>query len=351
MYWNGIKCSPKLKYGQTCTNVFLNECLDSELTFCNSNFRCECITGQYFDTIKQICQNQIGEFGNCFPSMIGMCISPMTCRENYKCMCDDDEFFDDNYFQCITKYLNGFDCDDDHQCAQSKGLTCQDNKCLCLFPRYTWSWTSKACKLTYNSVGCINDNDCNEEEKLVCRTSGENCYKNTTGYFCDCSRSINNEFYWDGSECLKAKSYKSYCKNDCQCQTLTQLTYCKNNVCQCNDDLEGGFLNNQCRYCSTNEFYFNQLCYYISNSGEKAKYSKSCNNKEIAKVLSNDILNTFKTKITESDNFWVYSNTLMKSYCNVTNNDPSHWKSEAGCLSSSIKQGSKLRYICQRELN
>lgn len=337
--------------------MFLSECLDSELTFCSpSNFKCECPSGQYFNTNDQKCMKQVAEFGQCFASMAGICISPMTCAQDQKCMCDNDEFFENSTSQCIQKFSYEFECDKDHECAQSKGLTCQNNLCLCNSPTYTWSWSQNECKLTYSAVGCTDDDDCNKDENLFCRLNEENCYKTIKGFFCDCMREKDNEYYWNGQECVKARSYGGLCSNNCECQTLTQLTFCNNSHCQCSSDLEGDFLDNECKSCYANEFYFDSNCYYVSDASNMLKnseagtYCKNGQGRDLAKVSSIEVLDFFKLKFTETGQYWVHDSKEAVNFCSLNDEKDLHWDPQIGCLSNIIDKNAPLRFICDREL-
>ncbi len=84
---------------------------------------------------------------------------------------------------------------------------------------------------------------------------------------CDCARSLNNEYYWNGNTCVVSLSPGDSCSNSStnyMCQTLTQGITCNNTngiyKCEC-PYLK--YYNNVTNVC-TNQLSFNETCTYDS---------------------------------------------------------------------------------------
>ena len=225
---------PKLNYGQNCNDS--NQCLDSELTFCNLSTICVCSSEKYFDTIQEMCKDKIGEHKKCYSNMTDMCQGDMFCKNNDICTCEEEYFFENTTSKCVNQFLYNETCNRDFECGMSRGLKCIDNYCLCNDTTKTWSAKSKECKFTFNSQGCDNDTDCNEDENLFCMEENYNCSKSNEGKVCACKKEFDNENYWNNFKCVKAKYYGQFCSNNCQCQTITQNTKCNNFTCECTEN-------------------------------------------------------------------------------------------------------------------
>lgn len=107
--------------------------------------------------------------------------------------------------------------------------------------------------------------ECNNLVGLECpSTAGVcNCPSNSSTIFCDCLRTFNNEFFWNGSACQSALSFNQICtdpSSSYMCQTVTQGTICNGTntyyTCQCPYLQYMNALTNKC----TNQFGYNQSC-------------------------------------------------------------------------------------------
>ncbi|RNA31585.1 prion-like-(Q N-rich) domain-bearing 25 [Brachionus plicatilis] len=231
-YWDGSLCLSKKNHNQSCG--ISNECLDSEKTLCIST-KCLCKNGEYFRQSEAKCVPRLNEFETC--SFDAMCLRPMFCSIRFGCRCPKYYFYENVTSTCTHQYTLNERCDKDHQCRDDLGLTCQNNKCSCSTSDYTWSPDSTKCKLTYAKKTCSSDLECNDSEKLVCRSTGLcNCPTTSVNGMCDCARINNNENYWNGTMCLLAKNHGSSCSHTYECKYIGQNTICNaSNLCACTD--------------------------------------------------------------------------------------------------------------------
>ena len=111
------------------------------------------------------------------------------------------------------------------------------------------------CLIPYGANGYSTDDDCMSNQMLIC---------NNASSLCECQRSFNDEFYWNGTSCQPSLSYGQSCLNSTtsyMCQTLTQGTICSNTnssvyTCQCPISKYFENMTNMCQ----NELLFNQSC-------------------------------------------------------------------------------------------
>ena len=103
-------------------------------------------------------------------------------------------------------------------------------------------------------MSCSSSYECSDAVGLICPSSTNQCncpiISSTT--FCDCQRTSNNEYYWNGTSCEQAHSYNQSCYNEFSsymCQTLTQGTICSKN----------GFSNKVKPVINLNKSYRNDL--------------------------------------------------------------------------------------------
>jgi hypothetical protein len=117
---------------------------------------------------------------------------------------------------------------------------------------------------SYSINGCFDFTDCDSTKSLVCNL-GTNCTCPIVSKqgMCDCARSLNNEYYWNGNKCLIASSPGGSCSNSStnyMCQILTQGMICNNTSgsfkCEC-PYLK--YYNNITNVC-TNQLTINQTC-------------------------------------------------------------------------------------------
>ncbi|RNA20905.1 hypothetical protein BpHYR1_000841 [Brachionus plicatilis] len=235
-FWNGNKCQSKKRHMETCNQK--SECLDSDITNCLNNI-CSCPTGQYYHEGLSKCVTRLGEFE----------------------VCDNDTIMQSK------KSINSM-CDNDWQCSSLKGLTCQSNRCLCTLNTHTWDTTNEECRLTYSTLSCISDDDCNTSENLLCTdfTDRCNCPSNETFKICDCSNSVDK--YWDGSSCVDGKSYGLFCNSSFECKVKQEKLTCRDNICQCEEN-EKFELNECIEKCPVGTQILNDQCLDFSTAADE----------------------------------------------------------------------------------
>ncbi|RNA27007.1 hypothetical protein BpHYR1_047357 [Brachionus plicatilis] len=169
-----------------------------------------------------------------------MCLDPMTCVAN-KCICGENEYFENITSSCIPKLIYGFSCNSDSECRSDLNLICVNNQCVCNSLDRTWSYLSNNCLLTYSKGHCSLDSECNTDQKLICQSySIQNCScpQLSQQWVCDCNRTIDNEKYWNGKECIEANTFGRNCTENYHCQTITENTICDQNICKCADSFK-----------------------------------------------------------------------------------------------------------------
>ena len=128
-----------------------------------------------------------------------------------------------------------------------------------------------------------------QQENITC-----NCPLSFNGSFCDCSRSLNKEFFWNGTNCKEAYDFNQTCTNSLtsyMCQTLTQGTICRGNTCQCSSMQYFDMASSKCEnFLTINSTCFqveacdvtlglgcqNDLCQCNSTSQFWSIYNQSC---------------------------------------------------------------------------
>jgi hypothetical protein len=94
---------------------------------------------------------------------------------------------------------------------------------------------------------------------------------------CDCARSSNNEYYWNGNKCVVASSPGGSCSNSStsyMCQTVTQGMICNNTSgsfkCECPYLKYYNIITNSC----LNQVSINKTCSYDSQC--QTSFQLSC---------------------------------------------------------------------------
>lgn len=131
---------------------------------------------------------------------------------------------------------------------------------------------------------------------------------------CECEKIKGSEHFWNGSDCLKAKSFGEPCQNDIECQTKTQETYC-DNICTCPQP--GGFTTKlKCLQCRSGEIFFSDSCYFISTSASKRDDAQSyCAllGGNLAKVESIEHIRFFAASLL-NDYYWLSGRRRNATY-------------------------------------
>ena len=132
-------------------------------------------------------------------------------------------------------------------CDTTSGL------CQCNSTNF-WDGTSCVPPYTYNNQTCTNSSQC--ASPLVCNLNETSCNCPDTVPInkCDCSRSIGNEYYWNGVTCVLAGAYGESCTigSNYTCQYLTQNTFCDSSTGLCGCGSNGLWNSSTCLYCPTN---------------------------------------------------------------------------------------------------
>lgn len=109
-----------------------------------------------------------------------------------------------------------------------KGV-CEDNQ--------IWLYSQKICirkpKNSLYSESCSTDSDCVANLNLICNNGISlcNCPLSLNIGKCDCPRTSNNEFYWNGTHCVQTKLFLDPCIDSYEC-TSDSLLFCDNNICK-----------------------------------------------------------------------------------------------------------------------
>lgn len=278
---------------------------------------CSCPTGQYYNEGFKKCVSRLTEFELCDNDT--MCLEAMTCHlSNKKCSCLDDEYFSNATAECKAKKSINSVCDNDKQCLNRLGLSCLGNQCLCSSGTHTWDWYTNECRLTYSTLACGTNDDCNTWENLVCSDSNErcNCPSNVTTKICDCIDYTDK--YWNGSACGDAKTYGLSCNLKYECKFFTQKLNCRDNICQCEEnEIFDGATNECIEKCPIDTIIYDNQCFYFSNITEKADKAKEfCKNLDfyghidwtiahIPDASTNNFLKNYLAKIGSTDVYWL----------------------------------------------
>jgi hypothetical protein len=147
---------------------------------------------------------------------------------------------------CVPRTLNNTSCSTSYSCRVDLGLSCQNFLCQCSSASQFWLASASKCVnlLSYSVFGCTADSHCNSTQNLICNLNPVSnkcdCPTSSVSGMCDCKRISGSEYFWDSSssKCVPAVTYSSSCApgNDYKCRTLTELTYCRSNKCNCSDD-------------------------------------------------------------------------------------------------------------------
>ena len=296
-FWSSTmgQCRDYTKYTQDCTS---SQCDPHANLICNAGTNCSCpnvlttnkcdctriLTSEtYWDGLK--CQPAVAYLSPCAnASTTYMC---QTMKENticalngsdYMCQCALYFYFDTILGKCAPQKSNGLTCTATIECRTDKGLLCQLGLCACNLTTHYWSSTLSQCVAYKAYSEDCNTDLCNPFLLLVCNT-GYNCScPNFLGKNkCDCPRSLNNEYYWDGTKCVAAVAHGKACPigEDYQCRTTTERTVCLSNVCTCWPN--GGLKSGKCYWCEQNWFYIAATgnCYRVGTSGQADKDATS----------------------------------------------------------------------------
>ena len=205
-YWNGFSCTPAAGFGKPCSNSL-------------TNYMCRTLTE------GTICSES---------------------GESFLCKCPESQFFNISSKKCEEQLMEGLTCYADDNCRGDLGLFCNISigQCKCdEAMQFNWTNIDNIC-VSYSLYNqpCTSNDTCTGS--LYCRPSNSrtscNCPLNVQINSCDCSRSINNEFYFNGADCVPAKAYNETCgsaSKSYMCKTMTEGTVCTATgstfTCQC----------------------------------------------------------------------------------------------------------------------
>jgi hypothetical protein len=276
-YWNGISCVSSLNFNQTCSNS-------------STNFMCKTLSE------GTLCKS---------------------IASSYKCICPSLMFYNYISLKCIEQLLNNNTCTVLDACRNDLGLNCENGICQC---NSTQFWNASACVnyYSYNQGSCSGNSQC--ISNLICKTSGVSCLCPTSvsNNKCDCqARILNNEQYWNGSQCIVAGKYGDFCTNDYQCQILTLSLICDtlNKICICSNSIYDASTQT-CIPCISGWVFNNKSCFKgvgpltISNTFESILQS------DIGSMCSN--LYTINVDLAVATDFNSYS-IIDSDMCSNTN--------------------------------
>ena len=182
-----------------------------------------------------MCLNKLYENQTC--SLTVQCFEPMTCTT--MCQCDTYQYHNISTLTCVPQKTFNKNCNVDFNCRVDKYLQCSNSTCQCI-PEYPmWSYGYDKCIVPHTySEPCYSTTDCQSSQNLVCNdgTYACTCPTKLKNGYCDCVRSVSNEYFWDGTTCQKAHSYNQPCTGSFMCMTMTEGTYCNSTygICKCN---------------------------------------------------------------------------------------------------------------------
>ncbi len=252
--------------------------------------------------------------------------------------------FWDGYACWIKRTLNDH-CSNASQCRDYESLSCLNGQCKifylffkdmisfnsllyfiegnCTIHEY-WDSTNQKCidkNYSYSINGCFDSTDCDSKKSLVCNLDTNcNCPIMSTQGMCDCERSLNNEYYWNGNTCVVALSPGDSCANlstSYMCQTLTQGTICNNTSgsykCECPSGPQWFWSNSSlvCIECPIGWIIYSGHCYYINKNGLSWDDSLTwCRNNSAEFLIVNDpdeynLLYNFYVTYLGSGTLWV----------------------------------------------
>lgn len=198
-YWNGEKCTLALSYNELCSNA-------------TSSYMCKTLTEGT------------------------TCSGPVS----FKCKCVALQYYNFGIKQCSPQLSFRNSCSQVDACRSDLGLSCQNGFCECNVSTQFWNTSACSNYFTYNGGICTSDSQCNQQfTQLVCKmitTFSCSCPTVVSTGYCDCpSRTINNELYWNGSQCVSAGIYGTSCNNSYECQILTHALICDiaSRICIC----------------------------------------------------------------------------------------------------------------------
>ena len=151
------------------------------------------------------------------------CVRPMVCASSAVCKCVDDlKYHNLASFECLPKNTFKENCVNDLNCRDDLNLKCVKRECVCTASFPQWSDSRQSCIVpsTYDET-C---GECDINTKLVCNAGK-----------CNCVREINNEYYWNGLDCVPAHGFGESCLESNMCRELTEQTICdqKELICKC----------------------------------------------------------------------------------------------------------------------
>jgi hypothetical protein len=158
----------------------------------------------------------------------------MNCTNQSMCQCGDKEYHEFSSLTCNAQKNHSQSCSIDFNCRVDKYLECKSETCQCISSFPTWSDGYDKCIVPLSYTGyCYAVSDCDTSKSLSCNGyNGNNnctCPVNLSNSYCDCTRSIGNEYYWTGTSCTIARGYYQTCTNSLSsymCKTMTEGTIC-----------------------------------------------------------------------------------------------------------------------------
>ena len=404
-YWSTYvtpnRCINYKNYTDACNSDL--ECHPANSLKCKSasDTVCNCptasITG-YCDCVREINNESYWDITKCVPALAksATCAGASysyTCKRlsentvcnsstgSFKCECQVLKYFNSTY--CVDQVLVNVACPLAIECRADLGLICQSGTCKCDPSYQFWSTsvTPNRC-INYKTYteSCTSNGDCDAKLGLICKTGSNgacNCPTISVSNYCDCTRELNNETYWNGTKCLPAGNYNAPCTvgKDYQCQTYTQNTTCISGNCLCGTDGQLKSTTNKCAYCESGWAYMFDTCYRVGNEttsntestgiGPKVDAGCSKSGAQMGKLLNDTVLSFLISKQVPPREYWidavfVTGSTYQSRDSTVTvpsakwcssfpdGSALAYWSSASNCYKTAANSaGITLYYFCQ----
>lgn len=129
------------------------------------------------------------------------------------------------------------------------------------------------------------------------------------------TRSLNNEYYWNGSYCIIAGAHGAACTANYECQVLTRSLTCDitTRTCVCANGLWSA-ASNTCVPCVTNWYFHDNACYkgVITNRNFEDTTSALINS-SCANSFTTNVDLAVRSDFSTSDYSWLSSSICVLS--------------------------------------
>lgn len=222
-----LPISSQIQIGHSCSLSI--QCITS--AYCDSDTKlCSCSPGLYFDSTVGSCL-ALKNYNETCSSSTQCNFNQLLLCYNSKCICDSMLFWNPYALLCEDRRGLGETCIGVANECYSQGMICTTvngslyTRCVCDLSSMYFSFNTGDCaqrlipgSLCYNSAhfSCV--------DYAWCTT-----WPSDTSLRCTC---IPN-YYWNSTNCVPKKGYKSACSSSIECMDNTLSLSCINNLCQC----------------------------------------------------------------------------------------------------------------------